>query len=117
MISYDDLYTAVQLAELKESKIPFFSFRENLLLNENMQPFVMNLILYSTYFYEVLMVFTSFVAALLPVFLFLGLLIFRKPGFSRALIVYLFSKTLFLLWNDVAWHMTTQKFYLCTLQG
>jgi len=78
----------------------------------------MNLVLYSTYFYELLMVFTSVLAALLPVFLFLGLIIFRKPGFRRAIIVYLESKTIFLVLNDLSFFKTTTKgFFLCIGPG
>ena len=115
IITYDELYKPEQLAELKREQVPFHTFRENLLLRENMQPFVMNFILYSSYFFEVLMVFTSFLAALLPLILFLGMVIFRKPGFRRALIVCLTSKTIFLALNDMAYFQTTtQKFYVCT---
>ena len=83
-----------------------------------MQPFFMNLVLYSTYFYELLMVFTSVLAALLPVFLFFGLVIFRKPGFRRAIIVYLESKTIFLVLNDLSFFQTTTNgFFLCIGPG
>ena len=36
MITEDQLYTSEQLTELKELGIPFNTFRESLLLNENM---------------------------------------------------------------------------------
>ena len=81
-------------------RIPFNTFRENLLLNENMQPFVMNLILYSTYLYEILMVCTSFLASVLPCILFVGLIITRKPDFIRALIAYLAAKLSFALFTE-----------------
>lgn len=100
MITTEDLYTAEQLTELREQNIPFYTFRENLLLNENMQPFVMNLILYSTYMYEMLMVATSFLAWTLPCFLFVGLLITRKPDFVRALIIYVAAKLCFAFFNE-----------------
>ena len=114
MITSEELYTPEQLAELREQSIPFYTFRENLLLNENMQPFVMNLILYSTYFYEVSMVVTSFLAWTLPCFLFIGLLITRKPDFVRALIVYLTAKICFMLFNErTSYYFKNEKFYIC----
>ena len=83
-----------------------------------MQPFVMNLILYSTYMYEVLMVVTSFLAWTLPCFLFIGLLITKKPDFVRALIVYVAAKLCFALFNEKSqYYFTNEKFYICPLLG
>ena len=117
MITGDDLFTGEQLAEMREQRITFHTFRENLLLNENMQPFVMNLILYSTYLYEVLMVATSFLAWILPCVLFIGLLFTRKPDFVRALIVYLAAKLVFALFNESSYYFTNEKFYICSVIG
>ena len=116
-ITQEDLHTAEQLAELRLLKITFTSFRENLLMNETMQPFVMNLILYSTYAYEVLMMATSYLAFMLPCGLLVGLLTTGKPGFCRALIVYLVAKTVFLMYNDSQMGLTDQRHYVCTLDG
>ena len=96
-------------------QVTFNTFREQLLLNENMQPFLMNFILYSTYSYEILMVATSFLAALLPAFIIVGYLFTRKPGFCRALIMYLVAKTVFWMTNNLeftAW--SSQTYYVCT---
>ena len=118
MIQHEELFTVEQIAELKEGEIVFHSFREQLLLNEDMSAFVMNLILYTSYFYEVLMVMTSVVAALLPVFLFIGVLLSKKPGFIRAMIVYLSSKLMFFFWKDTfSFKFSMQEFYLCTGPG
>ena len=116
-IQSEELYTGVQIAELKEMEIPFHTFRENLLLNENMQPIVMNIILYSTWVYEVLMVFTSLVAATLPFALLFALLVTRKPGFCRALIVYMVAKIFFYMWgNSTSFQFANEKFYICSSQ-
>ena len=82
-----------------------------------MQPLVMNLILYSTWAYEVLMVITSFLAATLPFLLMMGLLLTRKPGFCRALIVYMVAKICFYMWgNSTSFHFANEKFYICSSQ-
>lgn len=117
MISSDELYTSEQLAELRELRVPFNTFRETLLMNDNMQPFVMNLILYSSAFFEVLLVVVSFLAACLPYVLFIGLICSRKPSFCRALIMHLTAKTCFYFWNDASLFAVNQKFYICTMDG
>ena len=119
MISNDELYTSEQLTELREAKITFTTFRENLLLNENMQPFVMNLILYASSFFEMIMVAASFLAACLPVLLVMAYVFTRKPDFCRALVVYISAKIVFVWWSDENWALISEneKFYVCTLQG
>jgi len=112
------MFTLEQITELKAAEVSFHTYREQLLLNEDMNFYVMNFILYTSYFYEVLMVMTSVLAALLPVFLFVGVLLSKKPGFIRAMIVYLSSKLVFFFWKDTfSFKFTMQEFYLCTVPG
>jgi hypothetical protein len=100
MIENHEVYTSEQLAEMRELKIAFNTFRENLLLNENMQPFMMNLILYCTSFFEMLMVAASYLASCIPVLLFMAYILTRKHDFCRSLVIYLFAKTIFFIFND-----------------
>lgn len=82
-----------------------------------MQPFVMNLILYSTYLYEMLMVATSFLAFLLPFILVLGLITTRKPDFVRALIVYFAAKLSFFAFSETSYYFSNEIFYICSMEG
>ena len=119
MISHDELYTSEQLAELRELKITFNTFRETLLLNENMQPFVMNLILYGTSAFEWVMVTASFFSACIPVLLFLAYFTTRKPDFCRALVMYMTTKIVFFWWSSDQWALNGEldKFYICSFEG
>ena len=119
MITQDELYTSVQLAELREFKITFNTFRETLLLNENMQPFVMNLILFGTSAFELVMVIASFLSACVPVLLFMAYITTRKPDFCRALVMYMTTKIVFFWWNSDQWALIseTEKFYICSVEG
>lgn len=117
MISSNELLSAEQITELRQESISFHSFRENLLLNENMQPFVMNIILYSMTMFEMTMVATSFLAACLPTLLSMAYLTTRKPDFCRALVFYLTAKTVFWFWNDEKWYFTNERFYVCRMDG
>lgn len=85
-------------------------------MNDNMQPFVMNLILYSTYLYEMLMVTTSFLASLLPFILILGLILTRKPDFVRALIVYFSAKLSFFAFSETSYYFSKERFYICSME-
>ena len=77
----------------------------------------MNFLLYSNYIYEMLMVSASFLAALLPVILVLGLIFTQKPEFTRALIIYLASKTVLLLQSEFAYSFGSEKVYVCVEKG
>ena len=77
----------------------------------------MNLILYSTYMYEILMVATSFLAWILPCVLFIGLMITRKPDFVRALIVYVAAKIAFAVFSDNSYYFSSEKLYVCSVMG
>ena len=116
MIRDEDLYTGEQLAELREAQVTFFTFREHLLLNENMQPFVMNLILYGTTFFEMCMVAASFFAMCIPVLFAMAYLTTRKPDFCRALVFFLSAKTCFYLFNDEVYKAPgSDKLFTCGL--
>mmetsp|Transcript_10754 Transcript_10754/g.13451 ORF Transcript_10754/g.13451 Transcript_10754/m.13451 type:complete len:283 (+) Transcript_10754:151-999(+) len=118
MIKQEDMYLGEQLAEMREMQVTFTTFREHLLLNENMQPFVMNLILYGTTFFEVAMVTVSFFAMCIPVLFCIAYLTTRKPDFCRALVFYLSAKTCFYFFNDDSFKMPmSDKLYICTLNG
>ena len=82
-----------------------------------MHPWILNVVLYSTFTYEVIMVAASFLAKSIPVFLALGLFTTRKPEFSRALIMYLAAKTVFFFWNDGSFILSPEKYYICDLDG
>ncbi len=60
MITADELFTDAQVQEMRELKVTVSSdFRENLLMNEtSYSSLIMNVILYSMYFYEMSMVVT-----------------------------------------------------------
>ena len=83
----------------------------------SMHPWILNIVLYSTFTYEVIMVAASFLAKSIPVFLALGLLTTRKPEFIRAIIMYLAAKTVFFFWNDSSFILSPEKYYICDLDG
>ena len=102
---------------MRELKITTVGFRETLLMNENMSSFVMNLILYSMYLYEMSMVITQFISACLPVLLTLGLVITRKPIVCRALIVLVASQITLFAISDHEMFVSKSKVYICTVEG
>ena len=118
MITEADIYTAEQIDELQQLEVNFNTFRENLLVTESaMHPWILNVVLYSSFTYEVIMVASSFLAKSIPVFLSLGLFTTRKPEFCRALIMYLAAKTVFYFWNDGSFILSPEKYYICDLDG
>ena len=117
MITAEELYTGEQIAEMRELKVTVTNFRENLLMNENMSSLVMNLFLYSMYFYEISMIATQFFSACLPVLLTFALVCTRKPIVCRALIVLVAAKLSLYAISDHEMFQSKQKVYICTFEG
>ena len=118
MITESDLYTSEQILEMREMQVSFPTFRENLLLNESMEVFVMNLILFGTSFFEMLMVASAFLAACIPFLLAMAFVFTRKQDFCKALVLYMSAKIWFFFWNDDVYKFHySEKLYICGVDG
>ena len=95
MITKEELWTSEQLADMRAQHMEYRTFREILLLNENMKPLVMNLLLYGASALECMMTWASFFAPCIPILLTALFVHTRKQKFCRALVMWLSAKTCF----------------------
>lgn len=99
-VTKEDLWKSEQFVELREQKIEFSSYREILLLNENITPFVMNFLLYGASAFEWFLTLASFWAPCIPIIMAALFIHTRKQLFCRYLIMWLSAKTCFWLFDD-----------------